>query len=345
MGRTIGSWAARLAALLAMASVLPLASLPARAEPAGKLFITAGDIVERCSSSDPSKHATEMKDAFETAAQVEAALATQPDAPIALLGDQAYGRGTTREFTECYGQAWGRFNANAHPTPGNHEYMDDCRMKEKDPPSGPDCGKAAPYFAYFGAAAGDPDKGYYSWDYAGWHIVVLNTNERSADRTDCRFVKCGEDSAQIAWLKADLAANPAECTLAYYHAPLFTSGYRRNGTVDHLIPLWQTLHDGGVDVVLNGHEHHYERFTTLDAWGQADPDGMREFIVGTGGRDSYKFDDESHPWYDTTEARGNYFHGAMLMRLGDGQYSWSIESTPSSKQPFSDSGSSACTNR
>lgn len=343
MGRFTGSRAARMAAVLAMASVLPLATMTARAEPTGKLFITAGDIVERCSSTDPSKHAAEMQDAFETAAQVDAALAQEPDAPIALLGDQAYGRGTTREFTDCYEQAWGRFNPNAHPTPGNHEYMDDCRTSSK--PDGPDCGKAAPYFAYFGAAAGDPAKGYYSWNYAGWHIVVLNTNERSHDKTDCKFVKCGPDSEQIAWLKADLAANPAECTLAYYHAPRFTSGYRRDSSNGYLDTIWQTLEANGVDVVLNGHEHHYERFTTMDGAGNADPDGMREFIVGTGGRKSYTFDDVTAPWFPTTEARGNYFHGVMLMRLGDGQYSWSIESTPSSRQPFSDSGSSACTNR
>src|SRR5215204_1468596 len=162
---------------------------------------------------------------------------------VLTLGDNAYPEGTAQNFEECYEPTWGQFEGRTRPAPGNHEY---------------ETGGSSAYFDYFGDAAGDPDKGYYSYDLGAWHLVVLNSNCGVGE------IRCGPGSPQGLWLKEDLAANDEEaCTLAYFHHPLFTSGSYRPG-IERVERLWEILYAAGVDVVLNGHDHNYQRFAPLD---------------------------------------------------------------------------------
>src|SRR5215208_4059220 len=180
------------------------------------------------------------------------------DGTVLALGDEAYPRGSAANFEECYGPTWGRFKGRTRPTPGNHEYYTE---------------GARGYFEYFGKAAGDPDEGYYSYDLGAWHIVALNSNCGEGE------IRCGPGSPQGRWLEEDLAANDEEkCTLAYFHHPLFTSGEYRPG-IKRVERLWEILYAAGVDVVLNGHDHNYQRFAPQDPEGRADPeDGIRQFV-------------------------------------------------------------------
>ena len=175
---------------------------------------------------------------------------------VLALGDQAYPAGSTDDYARCYDPVWGRFKARTRPVPGNHDYM---------------TALAQPYYDYFGAQAGPAGRGYYSYDLGGWHLVALNSN-----------VAYDAASPQVTWLKADLAASSAPCVLAYWHHPLFTSG--PDGSTVGMRDVWRLLYDAGAELVLNGHEHLYERFAPQDPDGRADPAlGIREIIVGTGG--------------------------------------------------------------
>lgn len=179
---------------------------------------------------------------------------------VFTLGDNDQGNGTAAEFAAYYNPTWGRHKARTLlPSVGNHEY---------------NTSGANPYFDYFGAAAGERGKGWYSRDVGAWHVVVLNGN--------CNFVSCSASSAQVSWLKADLAANPSACTLAIWHQPRFSSG--PHGPYTQSQPFWDALYAANADLVLNGHEHHYERFAPMSATGAADASrGIRQIIVGTGG--------------------------------------------------------------
>lgn len=178
---------------------------------------------------------------------------------IFTLGDNAYTDGSLEQFEKCYGESWGRFKERTHPIPGNHEY---------NTPGAP------AYFAYFGASAGEPDKGYYSYDVGTWHVIALNSE-----------IDTGENSPQVEWLRADLQAHPALCTVAMLHRPLFSSGPHGNdGSGDKTRPLWDVLYENNVDLVLTGHDHSYERFAPQNPAGEPDEArGIREFVVGTGG--------------------------------------------------------------
>src|SRR5919112_2935805 len=209
---------------------------------------------------------------------------------VLTLGDNAYESGTSADFAECYDPTWGQFKARTRPSPGNHEY---------------ETTGASGYFDYFGRAAGDPDKGYYSYDLGSWHLVVLNSN--------CSEVlRCSPGSPQGRWLEEDLAANDGEPrTLAYFHHPLFTSGAYRPG-IDWMEHLWEILYAGGVDVVLNGHDHNYQRFAPQDPEGRVDPEnGIREFVVGTGGRSNYQI---SQP-IANTEVYNDDTYGVLELTL------------------------------
>jgi hypothetical protein len=175
---------------------------------------------------------------------------------VFALGDQAYFHGSADEFRRCYDPTWGRHKSRTRPVPGNHEY---------ESPG------AAPYFAYFGANAGPAGLGYYSFDIGSWHAIALNSN-----------IGVNAGSAQAAWLRGDLATSGARCTIAYWHHPLFTSG--PDGSSPEMRDVWRLLYDAGAEVVLNGHEHLYERFAPQDPNGAADAArGIRELIAGTGG--------------------------------------------------------------
>src|SRR5215208_2005160 len=199
--------------------------------PSGKVIVAAGDIADCFSDGD----------------EATARLVGSIDGTALTLGDNAYEDGTAKDFSECYEPSWGQFKERTKPAPGNHDYETE---------------GASAYFDYFGDAAGQPGKGYYSYELGGWHIVALNSN--------CEEVGCQASSPQLRWLKADLAKDTKTCTLAYFHYPLFSSGEYRPG-IREVKPLWEALYAADADVVLNGHDHNYQRFAPQDPNGKAAP--------------------------------------------------------------------------
>jgi hypothetical protein len=234
--------------------------------------------------------------------------------PTAVLpiGDDQYETGALGAFRASYAPTWGRFNAIARPVPGNHEY------------AGND---GTGYYAYFGARAGDPARGYYSYDLGRWHLIALNSN--------CAIVSCATGSPQVRWLRADLAAHPARCTLAYWHHPRFSSGL--HGNEQPVAPLWRALYDAGADIVLNGHDHDYERFGPQTPAGRADARrGIREFVVGTGGVNHYPI---LIPRANS-QRRNNATFGVLALTLHRDGYSWRF--VPEAGSRFTDSGTGSC---
>jgi hypothetical protein len=238
-------------------------------------------------------------------------------AAVLVLGDAQYEDGALEAFQQSYAKTWGRVKAITHPAPGNHEYY-----------SSPN---ADGYFTYFGAAAGDRAKGYYSFDLGRWHIISLNGN--------CGFVGgCGAGSKQETWLKADLGRHPAACTLAYWHQPRFSSGTHHSDPT--YADLWRDLYAARADIVLGGHDHDYERFAPQTPMGAPDPQtGIREFVVGTGGR--------SHSIFlridKNSEARAGGTFGVLFLTLHQHSYEWHF--TPIAGYLFSDSGNGMCHGR
>lgn len=228
---------------------------------------------------------------------------------VATFGDNAYPSGTPREFADCYEPTWGRHLGRTRPAPGNHDYQTP---------------GAAGYFSYFGAAAGDPDRGYYSYELGpAWHAVALNSN--------CWAVGgCGRGSPQARWLEEDLAAAGDRHVVAYWHHPPFSSG--QHGGSDATAALVRILYEHGAEIVLTAHDHTYERFAPMDPAGRPDPRGIRHFVVGTGGRSLYSFG-QALP---TTEARANSTYGVLVLRLEPDRYTW--EFVPASDGGFTDSG-------
>lgn len=230
---------------------------------------------------------------------------------VATLGDNQYENGTLSEYQSSFDLTWGRFKPLLKPTPGNHEYH---------------TLGAAGYFSYFGGLAGEPARGYYSYDVGDWHVVSLNSN--------CVAVSCAAGSDQDRWLRADLAAHPVACTLAYMHHPRFSSGM--HGGLSHLSSLWDALYSAGADAVLAGHEHSYERFAPQTPGGAADPTrGLRLFVVGTGGGPLRGFQ-SAEP---NSEVRDASTHGVLALRLHPAGYDWRFHPTAGA---FADSGSAAC---
>ena len=255
--------------------------LPLALAAGGTVLVGAGDIAS-CENDDDEA----------TAQLVEQVLRMAPGAQVFTLGDNAYERGTAHDFEACYAPTWGRFKDRTHPAVGNHEYKS------------PD---AAPYFAYFGKAAGDAGKGWYSWEAGPWHVVVLNSN--------CEKVGCARDSEQMQWLAADLDAHASRCTLAYWHHPFISSG--SHGNDDALKDAWQILEDRGVDLVLAGHDHDYERFAPVTGTrGVDDKNGMREIIVGSGGRSHYEIKKTERG----SEASNTEHYGVLVLELFDDHY-------------------------
>lgn len=262
------------------------------------ILIGAGDIAE-CS---------DLSGAEATAKLLEANPGT-----VMALGDLAYPNGTVEDFT-CYDKTWGRVKARTRPAVGNHEFHS----------SG-----ASYYFQYFGAAAGDPRTGYYSYELGTWHVVVLNS--------ECQQVGgCGPGSPQEKWLRSDLAAHPVGCTLAYFHKPRFSSGLN-HGNDPEIAPLWQALYDLNAEIVVNGHDHDYERFAPQDSYGNADPKrGIREFVVGTGGKSHRPFGLHKR----NSEVRNNDTFGVLKLTLKPTGYDWKF--LPVAGNTFTDEGSGIC---
>jgi hypothetical protein len=237
---------------------------------------------------------------------------------VATLGDNAYPDGTLIQFNDCYGDTWGRHKGRTRPSPGNHDYH---------------TADAGGYYTYFGAVASPMDtncnsdcKGYYSYNLGNWHIIALNSeNDHNVGST------------QEQWLRADLAVNQSVCTLAYWHKPRFSSG--RHGNNTGVGPFWEALYQYEADVVLNGHDHLYERFAPQDPGAQAEPSrGVREFVVGTGGASLYNFD----VIQPNSEVRENTSWGVLKLTLHANSYDWQFISVAG--QTFSDSGSASCVN-
>ena len=246
-------------------------------------------------------------------------------AAVLPLGDLQYENGELEKFQRSFDPTWGRLKAQMHPVVGNHEY--------RTP-------GAAGYFDYFNGPgvfdgpAGPRDKGYYSYDLGAWHVVTLNSqcSHPPADnpyRNDC---KAG--SPQEQWLRADLAAHQARCTLAVWHHPWFSSGLA--SVNDAVQPLFQALYDNGVDVLLTGHDHGYERFAPMDTAFNRDPArGVRQFVVGTGGKN-----EETHRYpQPNSEVRGQGSFGVLELTLRPSAYTWEFKRDGGT---FEDSGANAC---
>lgn len=246
-----------------------------------------------------------------SAAAKTAALVRPEDALALTLGDNAYDSGTPEEFASCFDPTWGAFKPRIRPAIGNHDtYTPD----------------AAGYFGYFGAQAGPDRRGYYSFDHGGWHFIALNSSGDVSAR-----------SAQYEWLVADLASSRGTpCTIAYWHYPLFNSG-DRHGVSPEMKPFFQALYDAGVEIVLSGHEHVYERFAPQTADGVADPvRGVRQFVVGTGGHVLDTFG----PPMANSEVRVGGSWGILRLTLGNGTYSWQF--MPAGGGAALDSGRDVC---
>ncbi|HRV90966.1 MAG TPA: metallophosphoesterase, partial [Anaerolineae bacterium] len=266
-------------------------------DPAPSVLVGAGDIA----------------DCDIPGANLTAALLDTIPGTVATFGDNAYESGSLKEFMDCYEPTWGRHKARTRPAVGNHEYL---------------TADAAGYFAYFGAAAGDPDKGYYSYNRGAWHIVVINSN--------CSQVGgCQPGSPQEEWLRADLAADSRTCTLAYWHHPRFSSG--EHGNFESVEPIWDALYENGAELVLVGHDHIYERFAPQDPTGVADPvNGIRQFVVGSGGKNHRS----AGPPIANSEALNDDTFGVLKLTLRPTSYDW--EFVPEEGGTFTDSGSGLC---
>jgi Calcineurin-like phosphoesterase len=239
--------------------------------------------------------------------QATARLLDSIDGTVFALGDNAYPSGTGENYRSCYDTTWGRHKSRTRPVPGNHEYDS--------------ASAAAPYFDYFGASAGAPGLGFYSYDLGNWHVIALNSN-----------IAVGVRSAQAAWLRNDLTVHAARCTLAYWHFPLFSSS--KHGNTEQMREFWRILDEFGAEVVLSAHDHVYERFAPQDADGVAEPDGgIREFVVGTGGAPPYPFVDVK----PNSEVRLSV-NGVLRLALKAGGYDWAF--VPVSGP--GDSGSGSC---
>jgi calcineurin-like phosphoesterase family protein len=214
---------------------------------------------------------------------------------IFTAGDNAYENGLPSEFRTCYDTVWGSFKYRTRPAPGNHEWQG---------------GGLDGYFGYFGAAAKGPrGSSWYSYDLGAWHVIVLDS--------ECGKVGgCRADSKQGRWLAADLAASDTGCTIAIWHRPRFSSG--EHGNDKAVAPFWTKLYDAGVDVVVNGHDHDFERFAPQDPSGSEDQErGIRQFVIGTGGTALRAFKEP----VPNSEVR-LLDHGVFKLTLRDGSYDW-----------------------
>jgi hypothetical protein len=247
-----------------------------------------------------------------TADTATAKLVSTVDGTVFTAGDNAYESGSASDFANCYDPTWGAFRDRTYPVPGNHEY---------------ETSGASGYFDYFGARAGPVGTGWYAYDLGSWRIYALNSN--------CLVVGCDAGGAQEQWLRADLATNPRPCVLAYWHHPRFSSG--EHGNDAEVAPLWNALYEAGAEVIVNGHDHDYERFApqTPSAGANA-ATGIREFVVGTGGASLRSFGTVKA----NSQVRNSGTHGVLKLTLDNASYSWQF--LPIAGTTFTDSGSASC---
>jgi calcineurin-like phosphoesterase family protein len=243
------------------------------------------------------------------AAESTAMLLDRIDGTVFTAGDNAYNTpGHADPFQSCYAPTWGRHLARTRPVAGNHEY---------------EVPGAATYFQYFGDRAGPAGLGYYSYAVGPWTVIALNSE-----------IPSGPASPQLQWLRSELTSHPTSCTAVIWHRPLFSSG--RNGDNPDMIDVWRALYDLNVEIVINGHDHSYERFAQQDPDGRPDPArGIREFVVGTGGAPLYEF-----PRVRANSEVRSATWGVVRFTLATGSYSW--EFVPVDGSSFHDSGTGTC---
>ena len=273
------------------------AGAPASPAPSGDpVLVGAGDIAD-CGLDGDSSTATLLDSIAGT---------------VFTAGDNVYPAGSAGQFRDCYGPTWGRFLDRTRPAPGSHDHATN---------------GLAGYLGYYGAAAGSAGTSWYSYELGTWHVIVLDSS--------CNAVGgCGPDSDQGRWLAADLAASGAGCTLAIWHHPRFSSG--QHGDDPSVAPFWRALYDAGADLIVNGHDHDYERFAPQDPGGREDRSrGIREFVVGTGGAALRNFASQAA----NSELRAAVTHGVLRLTLRKSSYEWTFLPT---RPSFSDAGSSPC---
>ncbi|HEY7473479.1 MAG TPA: metallophosphoesterase [Vicinamibacterales bacterium] len=241
-------------------------------------------------------------------AEATAQLLDRISGTVFTAGDNAYPHGSAAEFRDCYDPSWGRHKRRTRPSPGNHDY-------EQPGASG--------YYDYFAENAGPRGLGYYSYTVGSWRIYSLNSELSPSGM-----------QLQAEWLQEELNLNPA-CSIAIWHKPLFTSG--PNGPNPHMLPIWRILHSSNVDIVINGHDHLYERFAPQDPDGRPDGRGIRQFTVGTGGVPLYSFG-ATRP---NSEIRASVW-GVLVLILGDGSYEWNFMPAGIAGSSFRDTGNASC---
>jgi len=295
---------------------------------AAPLVAAAGDIA--CDPANPDFVATRGT-GTDCAMRATSALVLRARPDVVLtLGDNQYDDSAYDKYRLSFAPTWGRLLPTMHPAIGNHEYATP---------------EAAGYFRYFGRRAGAAGRGWYSLDIGRWHVVALNS--------ECGHVGgCGPGSPQEAWLRRDLAAHPAACTLAYWHEPRFSSG--QHGDAQQMATIWNDLATARADIVLSGHNHDYERFDGLGATPAAtgadggtpsyqapapDPAGIREFVVGTGGEQLHHF---RHAPLAGEAVRSDDTYGVLLLRLRAASYSWRFAPAGGTSGTFTDAGSGTC---
>jgi Concanavalin A-like lectin/glucanases superfamily/Calcineurin-like phosphoesterase len=280
------------------------------------VIAAAGDIA--CDPADPGYNkGNGTKDRCQQKATSDLLIGTGLSG-ILTLGDEQYDDATLAKYQTVFDVTWGRANKLSHPAIGNHEYLTP---------------GAKGYFDYHNGVgnqtgvAGSRDKGYYSFNLGAWHVVELNSN--------CSQVSCSSGSAQDQWLRNDLAQNPTKCTMAFFHHPRFSSGLAGNN--GNMGVLYTDLYNANADVILAGHDHLYERFAPQNPSAVADSArGIREFVVGTGGKSLVDFDSIKA----NSQVRNNTTFGVLRVTLHSGSYDWKF--APIAGQSFTDSGSTAC---
>jgi hypothetical protein len=260
-------------------------------------LVAAGDI-----ACDPAHNVGQPTDCDQAATADE--IGQLNPTAVLTLGDNQYEDNTLAAFQKVFAPTWGKYYSIIHPTIGNHEYLTP---------------GAAGYFGYFHVAP------YYSFDLGAWHIISLDS--------ECHYVGgCTQDSAQVKWLLADLAAHSSMCTLVAWHEPRWSSG--EHGDATQMATIWADLVQAHVALVLTGHNHDYERFAPLDANGRPDPNGLPEFVVGTGGKNHYGFVEKPLPG---ELVRNDQSFGVIDLTLSPTGYSWQF--VPAPTYTFTDSGS------
>ncbi|MEA2579544.1 MAG: hypothetical protein QOE83_436 [Actinomycetota bacterium] len=298
----------------AIATARPNLATQASSRVTDPVIAAAGDIA--CDPSNPYFNKGMGSNGWCLASKTGNLIAHLGPNAVLPLGDAQYNTGKLGQYNASYALSWGGYLPASHPVPGNHDYESSS--------------SANGYFDYFGVHAAPPgasDRGFYSYQLGTWHLISLNSN--------CSYVRCGPGSAQYEWLKNDLIANSSACTLAYWHAPRFSSG--PHGNYLSVGPFWNLLFHYGADVILNGHDHIYERFAPQNPSGNKAPMfGLREFVVGTGGAQHY--------WIDKVKAhsvvRNAKTFGILKMTLHPNSYGWSF--LPVAGLSFHDAGTASC---